>query len=74
VPAASMLVVLRRQYGAMSGMSLNGVSGGLGMGPVIFHPQSTAPQQPQQAMTTPAFGPPSSESGTDRFADLAGLF
>ena len=54
--------------GAMSGMSLNG-GGNLG---IVPHPQSTVPQQPQQATTTPAPPPPS--SGTDPFADLAGLF
>ena len=38
----------------------------VGMGQ--FHPQSTVPQQPQQATTTPAPAPPS--SGTDPFAGL----
>ena len=51
--------------GAMSDMSLNRGN----MGPVMFHPQSTV--QPQQATTSPA---PPPASGTDPFADLAGLF
>jgi ADP-ribosylation factor-binding protein GGA len=64
--------------GAMSGMSLNG-GGNKGMGSVMFHPQSTVPQQhqqPQQATTTSAAPPhpPPPASGTDPFADLAGLF
>jgi ADP-ribosylation factor-binding protein GGA len=63
--------------GAMSGMSLNGGGNMMGMGPNMFHhPQSTGAipqQQPQQATTTPA-APPPHASGTDPFADLAGLF
>ena len=61
--------------GAMSGMSLNGGGNMMGMGPNMFHPQSTAipQQQPQQATTAPAPAPPHA-SGTDPFADLAGLF
>jgi hypothetical protein len=50
--------------GAMSGMSLNG-GGSMGI-----HPQSTVPKQQQP--TTSA--PPPPASGTDPFADLAGLF
>ena len=57
--------------GAMSGMSLNG-GGNMGIG---LHPQPTVPQQPQQqSTTTPAPPPPPSSTGTDPFADLAGLF
>ena len=52
--------------GAMSGMSLNGGN----LGPVMYHQQSTV--QPQQTTTSPA--PPPPASGTDPFADLAGLF
>jgi hypothetical protein len=63
--------------GAVSGMSLNG-GGNMGMGPVMFHSQSqaTVPQkQPQQTTTTSsAPPPPAAASGTDPFADLAGLF
>ena len=65
--------------GAVSGMGLNG-GGNMGMGPVMFHPQSqaTVPQkQPQQTTTTssaPPPPPPAAASGTDPFADLAGLF
>jgi hypothetical protein len=63
--------------GAASGMSLNGGGNmGLGMGPVMFHPesQSSVPQkQPQQTTTTSSAPPPppaAAASGTD----LAGLF
>lgn len=62
--------------GAMSGMNLNGGGNMGGMGSVMFHPQSTVPQQqPQQATTTSSAPPPRPPtSGTDPFADLAGLF
>ena len=60
--------------GSMSGMSLNGGGGGGGNMGMGLHPQSTSliPQQPQQS--TPGPAPSSSSSGTDPFADLAGLF
>jgi hypothetical protein len=55
--------------GTVSGMSLNGRLGGnIGMGPVMFHPHS-----PQQTTTTSSALPPPAASGTDLFADLAGL-
>ena len=68
--------------GALSGMSLNGGSNMGGMGSVMFQPPSTVvpQQQPQQATTTTttttssAPAPPPPASGTDPFADLAGLF
>jgi ADP-ribosylation factor-binding protein GGA len=59
--------------GSMSGMSLNGGGGGGNMGMGLLPQSTTIPQQPKQATTTPAPAPPPS-SGTDPFADLAGLF
>jgi len=60
---------------APSAMNLSGSN--MGMGSNMFHPQSqaTVPQkQPQQTTTTYSAPPPPAASGTDPFADLAGLF